>query len=176
MKTSNTRVLVVDDSAVCREMICDFINEAPGIEVAGSAQDGRDALAQIETLRPDVVTLDIQMPRMNGLETLDAILSRNPLPVIMVSALTQRAADITLDALERGALDYVAKPDGAASVKDSLRDELCGKFAPWRVATCDDCCAFGKNGKRRERHSRRIGTRPSIGFRSPRRRSLTNVL
>jgi len=71
MKTSNTRVLVVDDSAVCREMICDFINEAPGIEVAGSAQDGRDALAQIETLRPDVVTLDIQMPRMNGLETLD---------------------------------------------------------------------------------------------------------
>jgi two-component system chemotaxis response regulator CheB len=122
------RVLVVDDSALIREIICDFLRAAPGIEVAGTARDGKEALSLLETLRPDVVTLDVQMPNMNGLETLAAILERNPVPVIMVSSLTQIGANITLEALERGALDYVAKPESGAEVEVALNQELIRKI------------------------------------------------
>ncbi len=122
------RILIVDDSAVIREIINDYISEAPGLEVAGKARDGEDALAKLESLKPDVITLDIQMPKMDGLQTLDAILQRDPVPVIMVSSLTQLGANITLDALDRGALDYVAKPENGAGVAAALRDELLRKI------------------------------------------------
>ncbi len=128
MNTRTIRVLVVDDSAVIREMICDAIKETPGVEVAGTAGDGKEALVCIEHDRPDVITLDIQMPGMDGLETLDAILQRNPIPVIMVSSLTQRSADLTLEALQRGALDYVAKPENVKAVHRTLHDELLPKI------------------------------------------------
>jgi two-component system chemotaxis response regulator CheB len=124
----NIRVLVVDDSAVIRERIADYIREAPGIEVAGKAANGRIALGMLENCAPDIVTLDVQMPEMDGLDTLDAILARRPLPVIMVSALTQRGADVTLKALDRGALDYVGKPENNAGVEAALRDELLHKI------------------------------------------------
>ncbi len=124
----NIRVLVVDDSALIRAIISDLIVEADGLELVGTANDGREALTRIEQLRPDVVTLDIQMPGMDGLETLDQILKRDPIPVIMVSALAQRAADITLEALERGALDYVAKPDNVNAGLEDLRKELLRKI------------------------------------------------
>jgi two-component system chemotaxis response regulator CheB len=123
MSAESVRVLVVDDSPLIREMISDFIREAPGMEVVGVAEDGKAALAAFDRLRPDVVTLDVQMPLMDGLETLDALLARRPLPIIMVSGQTRLGADITLEALERGALDYVAKPDGvrnSAALKDDL--------------------------------------------------------
>lgn len=124
----NVRVLVVDDSALMREMICDFLAGAPGIEVVGTAANGRKALEMLDSAKPDVVTLDVQMPEMDGLATLDEILKRRPLPVIMVSSLTTRGADITLDALDRGALDYVAKPEGGGpAVHAALRDELVRK-------------------------------------------------
>ena len=106
------RVLVVDDSAVIRALICDLVAAAPGLSVAGRARHGREALEVIPSLRPDVVTLDIQMPDMDGLAVLDAVLRRQPTPVIMVSALTHAGAAITLEALDRGAVDYVAKPGG----------------------------------------------------------------
>ena len=79
---------------------------------------------QLERLKPDVITLDVQMPNMDGLATLDAILATNPVPVVMVSSLTQLGANTTLDALDRGAVDYVAKPEGAAGVEKVFRDEL----------------------------------------------------
>ena len=126
MKT--IRVMVVDDSALIREIICDLLTETPGIEVAGTAFDGNDALAKLDDIQPDVITLDIQMPNLDGIETLDAILKRRPIPVIMVSALTQLAADATLQALDRGALDYLAKPDGPANRLQSLRDDLVRKI------------------------------------------------
>lgn len=122
------RVMVVDDSALIREIICDLLADAPDIEVAGTARDGMDALDKLDDIRPDVITLDIQMPKLDGIDTLDAILKRHPIPVIMVSALTQRAADTTLRALDRGALDYLAKPDGPANRLETLRQELVKKI------------------------------------------------
>jgi two-component system chemotaxis response regulator CheB len=128
MSARSIRVFVVDDSAVIRQIICDHVSAAPGMEVAGTAGDGQQALDLLDVLDPDVVTLDIQMPRLDGLATLDAILARRPLPVIMVSSLTRLGADITLDALDRGALDYVAKPDGGANAASALGDELLRKI------------------------------------------------
>ena len=126
MAKANMRILVVDDSAVIREVLCDHVANTPGMEVAGTATDGRQALEMVETLRPDVVTLDIQMPVMDGLETLDALLARRPVPVIMISSLSQRGAEITLDALDRGALDYLPKPSGAESA--TFHEELSRKI------------------------------------------------
>jgi two-component system chemotaxis response regulator CheB len=122
------RVLVVDDSAVIRQIISDIVNETPGMTVAGTAADGRKALECLDKVNPDVVTLDVQMPNMNGLDTLDAILSRRALPIIMVSSLTKLGANITFDALERGALDYVAKPDYGVNAKLAMREELVRKI------------------------------------------------
>jgi len=124
-----TRVLVVDDSALMREMIGDFIRETPGMELAGTARDGDDALRQIEKLQPDVITLDVQMPRKDGLQTLEELLKSYPVPVLMVSALTQLGANTTLDALDRGAMDYIAKPDGVGPTTSAqLREELLRKI------------------------------------------------
>jgi two-component system, chemotaxis family, protein-glutamate methylesterase/glutaminase len=128
MSSRNVRVLVVDDSPLVREIISDVIKDSPGIELAGTACDGRQALVQLERLKPDVVTLDVQMPNMDGLATLDAILASNPVPVVMVSSLTQLGANTTLDALDRGAVDYVAKPEGAAEIKTMLGGELMRKI------------------------------------------------
>jgi len=128
MAARSIRVLVVDDSILIREMICDQIAAAPDIEVVGRAADGRKALEIIDAVNPDVVTLDIQMPKMDGLATLDAILERRPVPVIMVSALTQMGANTTLDALERGALDYVPKPQGSPESSAVLGEELLRKI------------------------------------------------
>lgn len=118
------RVLVVDDSALMREVICDVLAGLPDIVVVGVARDGHEALIKVEELQPDIVTLDLHMPGMDGLATLDAILAQQPLPVIMVSSLTQRAAEITLQALERGALDYVPKPENLQATDGPFRLEL----------------------------------------------------
>ena len=126
--TNKIRVLVVDDSLVIREVICDNIKQSPDLEVAGTAADGEEALRVFESARPDVVTLDIHMPNMDGLATLDALLANKSVPVIMVSALTQLGAEITFEALDRGAMDYVAKPDKGADAKTTLGEELLRKI------------------------------------------------
>jgi two-component system, chemotaxis family, protein-glutamate methylesterase/glutaminase len=128
MPERDIRVLVVDDSAVIRKIICDHISAAPGMSVAGTACDGRQALELLEEVRANVVTLDVQMPKMDGLATLEAILASRPLPVVMVSSHTRLGANVTLDALDRGALDYVAKPDYEAGADQSFRDELLRKI------------------------------------------------
>ena len=94
------------------------------MKVVGRAGDGRQALKILESVRPDVITLDVQMPNMDGLATLDAILARRPVLVVMVSSLTKRGANTTFDALDRGALDYLAKPDYGAKTRVALREEL----------------------------------------------------
>lgn len=128
MAAKRIRVMVVDDSALMREMIGDMINGHPNMEVAGCARDGKEALEKLEEFNPDVITLDVQMPRMDGLATLDAILQRRPIPVIMVSALTQRAADVTLDSLNRGAMDYVAKPESVRDATGAWGNDLLTKI------------------------------------------------
>ena len=110
------RVLVVDDSAVMRKLISDILKGASGIEVIGTARDGGDALSKINSLRPDVVTMDIEMPKMDGLTALTHIMAENPLPVIMVSAMDKRQADITMKALDLGAVDFIPKTSGTLSL------------------------------------------------------------
>jgi two-component system chemotaxis response regulator CheB len=110
------RVLVVDDSALMRKMIPDILSSDPAIEVAGTAMDGLFALKKIGELRPDVVTLDIDMPRMDGIEALRRIVSEYGTPVVMVSSLSKKDAALTFQALEIGAFDYVTKPRDAISV------------------------------------------------------------
>ena len=128
MSPKAVRVLVVDDSALIRAILCDHIEKAPGMTVVGTAADGQQALEQIEATRPDVVTLDIQMPNMDGLAALDAILARYPLPVLMISALTQAGAAVTLDSLDRGAMDYMPKPDPTIGGAPAFRHELLRKI------------------------------------------------
>ncbi len=116
------RVLVVDDAVVVRKLVTDALSEDPDIEVAGVAANGRIALAKIAQVNPDVVTLDIEMPDMDGLETLAELRKLYPrLPVIMFSTLTERGARVTLDALALGAADYVTKPSNVGSVGEGMR-------------------------------------------------------
>ena len=110
-----TRLLIVDDSALMRRVLGDVFQNEPGFEVA-FARDGVEALAQVHAFKPDVITLDVQMPRMDGLSCLDRIMVERPCPVVMVSSLTAEGADATLEALELGAVDFVGKPDGAVSL------------------------------------------------------------
>jgi two-component system, chemotaxis family, protein-glutamate methylesterase/glutaminase len=105
------RVLIVDDSALMRRLLTDLLSSAPEIEIVGTARNGREAVLQAAQLKPDVITLDVEMPEVSGLEALPALLAVHEAPVVMVSALTQEGADVTLQALELGAVDFMPKPE-----------------------------------------------------------------
>lgn len=123
------RVLVVDDSAFMRKVISDLLASDPEIEVVGTARDGQDALERAAELKPDVITLDVEMPRMDGLTFLQRMMATNPRPVVMVSSLTKEGADTTLRALSLGAVDFVAKPSGSISLDmNRIREDLVGKI------------------------------------------------
>jgi two-component system, chemotaxis family, protein-glutamate methylesterase/glutaminase len=121
------RVLVVDDSAFMRLSISKFLSQNPLIQVAGTAHDGQEALDLIPILKPDVVTLDIEMPIMDGLTTLKEIMTRFPRPVVMLSSLTVEGATETIKALTLGAVDFIAKPDNRANIGE-IMDEAAGKI------------------------------------------------
>jgi two-component system, chemotaxis family, protein-glutamate methylesterase/glutaminase len=122
-------VLIVDDSALVRRMLTEMLSSDPHITVLGTAHDAYDAREKIKALNPDVLTLDVEMPRMDGLTFLRNLMRLRPMPVIMVSSLTERGAEVTLDALSIGAVDYLAKPkiDLAATLGD-YKHELIGKI------------------------------------------------
>jgi two-component system chemotaxis response regulator CheB len=119
--------LIVDDSALMRGMLSDFVNAELDLNAVGVARNGEEALRKITSLSPDVVTLDVQMPGKDGLETLEDILAQHAIPIVMVSSLTERGADITLRALEIGAVDYIAKPSDNQD-RERFRQELIGKI------------------------------------------------
>ena len=126
------RVLVVDDAVVIRRIVSDVLGEDPEIEIVGTAANGRIALQKITQVNPDILTLDVEMPEMDGLQTLRELRKTHPrLPVIMFSTLTERGATTTIDALTYGASDYVTKPANVGSVgmaQQRLRDELIPKI------------------------------------------------
>ncbi len=128
------KVLVIDDSALMRSVLSEVINSAPDLEVVGTAPDPIVARDRIKTLNPDVLTLDIEMPKMDGLDFLARLMRLRPMPVVMISSLTQRGSEATLQALELGAVDFVPKPrlDSSAGI-EAYRVEICDKVR----------CAFG---------------------------------
>ena len=122
------RVLVVDDSALMRKLIPQMLEASPSIEVVGTAMDGTFCLKKIEELHPDVITLDLQMPGMNGIDTLKEIMRRNPLPVIVVSSHSTEGASVTFKALGLGAFDFVTKPQDATTHMEEAASELIAKI------------------------------------------------
>ncbi|OMP68622.1 protein-glutamate methylesterase/protein-glutamine glutaminase [Domibacillus epiphyticus] len=110
------KVLVVDDSAFMRKLISEFLSEHPELEVIAFARNGHDAVKKAMELKPDVITLDIEMPEMDGLKALKIIMDKQPCPVVMLSSLTKEGAEVTLKAIEIGAVDFIAKPSGTISL------------------------------------------------------------
>ncbi len=113
------KVLIVDDSALIRKILTDILSSDKEISVVGTARNGQEALEKIEILKPDIVTLDIEMPLMDGLTTLKHIVSKHKLPVIMISSLTSEGAELTLKALDEGAVDFLPKPTNVFSLSQS---------------------------------------------------------
>ncbi|HEX8949100.1 MAG TPA: chemotaxis response regulator protein-glutamate methylesterase [Dissulfurispiraceae bacterium] len=128
MADGKTKVMIVDDSAVIRHLLTEILSRTDDLEVAGTAQDPVFALGKIKKIKPDVITLDVEMPRMDGLTFLEELMRTDPIPVVMVSALTQKGCETTLRALEMGAVDFVEKPviDISKGVIE-LGEEIVGK-------------------------------------------------
>ena len=126
---AKTRVVVVDDSALVRSLLSEIINREPDMLCVGAAADPLVAREMIRNLNPDVITLDVEMPRMDGIDFLSKLMRLRPMPVLMVSTLTERGAEVTLRALELGAIDFVAKPkigvsDGLRSLSQDITDKI----------------------------------------------------
>ncbi len=129
MAGKRIRVLIVDDSAFMRKVLQSILTADPEMEVCGEARDGREAVAQNDSLNPDVITMDINMPHMDGLQATEVIMSKNPRPIVIVSSESKDGADITLKALELGAIDFVAKPSAGVDLDmNSVRAELARKL------------------------------------------------
>lgn len=125
---SKIKVLIVDDSAFMRKLIQDFLTEDPRMTVVGSARNGEDAIKKVIELEPDVVTLDVEMPILNGIEALKRIMTEKPTPVVMLSSTTKQGAENTILAIQYGATDFITKPSGAISLDlHKVREELVEK-------------------------------------------------
>jgi len=122
------RVLVVDDSKLIRDVLTSILNEQPDIQVVGAAADAFEARDLIRDLKPDVITLDVEMPKMNGLEFLDKLMRAKPMPVVMISAATARGSEVTFRALELGAVDFVTKPKLGEETPEDYGDQIAEKI------------------------------------------------
>ena len=121
------RVLIADDSAFMRKVLSDMFNRQSDFQVAGTAINGKDTIEKVKSLKPDLLTLDVTMPVMDGLNALAIIMEECPLPVVMFSSMTQRGTDATVRALALGAVDFISKAGGPISKIDSIEDELLSK-------------------------------------------------
>ncbi|WP_240841029.1 chemotaxis response regulator protein-glutamate methylesterase [Acidaminobacter sp. JC074] len=123
------KVLIVDDSAFMRKILTDILSDNTRIEVVGTAKNGKDALDQIKVLKPDIVTLDVEMPVMDGITALKHIVKEHKIPVVMLSSLTQAGADLTIEALEIGAVDFITKPTSIFKINtDEIKNSLVDKI------------------------------------------------
>ncbi|MGM0639858.1 MAG: protein-glutamate methylesterase/protein-glutamine glutaminase [Thermotogota bacterium] len=123
------KVLIVDDSAFMRMVLKDIIDKQPNMKVIGLARDGLEAVEKASNLKPDVITLDVEMPKLNGLEALKIIMKKTPSKVLMVSSLTSEGASITIESLEHGAVDFIQKPAGSTSwTFRQVQDDLIKKI------------------------------------------------
>ncbi|MGZ5102552.1 MAG: protein-glutamate methylesterase/protein-glutamine glutaminase [Usitatibacter sp.] len=144
--TAKIRVLIVDDSRMIRDVLTDILKDQPDIEVVGAAADAFEARDMIKNLNPDVITLDVEMPKMNGLEFLDRLMRARPTPVVMISAATERGSEVTFRALELGAVDFVTKPklneqtpdDYGQMIADKIRAAKTARLKPPRRADPND--------------------------------------
>ncbi|HYH00491.1 MAG TPA: chemotaxis response regulator protein-glutamate methylesterase [Terriglobales bacterium] len=128
-ESGKIRVLIVDDSAFMCRVLQSIINADPQLEVIGTARDGREAVSAAETLKPDVITMDINMPHVDGLQATEVIMSTNPRPIVIVSSESRDGAEPTLKSLELGAIDFVTKPSAAIDLDmNTVRAELCRKL------------------------------------------------
>ena len=122
------KALVVDDSALMRKIVGDILRKDSFIEVIDTARDGKDAVEKVEKYKPDVITMDVEMPIMNGIEAVKEIMSTNPTPVVMISALTSNGAEATMQALDAGAVDFICKPSGSISTDlEKVGEEILDK-------------------------------------------------
>ena len=151
------RVLIVDDSRMIREILTDILKEQPDIEVVGAAADAFEARDLIKRLDPDVITLDVEMPKMNGLEFLDRLMRAKPTPVVMISSATERGSEVTFRALELGAVDFVTKPklneqtpdDYGQQIADKIRAAKSARLKAPRRADPNDTASFDSAGASR---------------------------
>ena len=160
------KVLVVDDSAIVRKIFTEELSKEPGMEVVGTAPDPYVARDKIVKMKPDVVTLDIEMPRMDGITFLKKLMKYYPLPVIIVSSLTQKGGKLALEAVESGAVEVLSKPGAAYSVGDMKQqladgeDVLISGFGKWSVKQKNE--RKGRNPKTGEDWT--ISTRKVVTF------------
>lgn len=147
MKT--VKVLVVDDSAFMRKLIGDFLSEDDRIQVVGTARNGEEGLRKIKELNPDVVTMDVEMPVLNGLEALKIIMKTMPVPVVMLSSTTKEGAENTFTAMEYGAVDFIIKPSGPISLDlHKIKTELTEKIVQASNANMKGLVKFPAKGKK----------------------------
>ena len=147
---SKIKVLIVDDSRMIRDVLTDILKEHDDIEVVGAAADAFQARDMIKDLEPDVITLDIEMPKMNGLEFLDKLMRAKPMPVVMISAATEKGSEVTFRALELGAVDFVTKPklnestpeDYGDQIAEKIRAAKSARLRPPRRANPEDTVTF----------------------------------
>lgn len=118
------RVLVVDDSAFMRKLLTDLFEREPDFQIVDTARNGQDAVEKVKQLKPDLVTMDVEMPILDGLQALEVIMRDCPVPVVMISSLTKKGADTTVKALALGAVDFVAKVGGAISSIAAIQDDI----------------------------------------------------
>lgn len=167
--SSMIRVLIADDSAFMRKVLSDLFQKQPDFEVAGTAVDGRDTISKVKSLHPDLVTLDVNMPVMDGINALAVIMSQCPTPVVMISSLTQQGTEATVRALSLGAVDFISKVGGSISKIDTIEKEIlekCRSAARANVHNIGDGARTRRAAGQEQPVMRRIGLPQRSGLKS----------
>ena len=145
MANKKIKVLIVDDQALVLDILQKGLSKDPNLDIVGTATDGQLALNQIPRLKPDVIVLDMEMPRMNGLQFLQKLMPRNPIPTVVLSALTYKDSKLTQQAFELGAVDFLSKPSGGARALPGLLSQLWTKI---KIAAAQDVSQFKQTVKK----------------------------